>query len=390
MKVFLFGYVEIPTGMAPVKRTLCLAKGLVSAGVDVEVDVIHWFFQGGQRASFPPEGVIDGVSYRFVNGKKHYKNGLELRYDLKFRDRKGAAKYILKNAVEGDIVYIYSGNTPDIKELLKAAHRVKARTVLELVEIPYYNEDVKAKIKRWWYSAFTLPKFDGFSCISNELARYASAHSSKKAKIIKVPTLVEKRITVASPSEIHGPYIVHTGTMLEQKDGISVILKAFAKVKKDDSTGCELVFAGPQSNEKCEYIPLMKELGIYNDVQLVGMIKDPERLDSLQQHATMSIVYRYDNLQTRCGFSTKMGEILASGTPIITTPIGGQKDYLEDRKNAFIVEPGNVEQLSEAISYVLNNPEQSNAIALAGKELAETVFSPQFQGERLAQFFREL
>lgn len=390
MKIFLFGYFEMPTGMAPVKRTMCLAKGLVSAGMDVEVDVIHWFFQGGQRASFPPEGEHEGVKYRFVNGEKRYKNGIELRLDLKWRDRRGAVKYVLENAKQRDVVYIYSGNNGDIRALTKAAHKKGAKAVLELVEIPYYNEDWQARFHRWIQTTTLFPKLDGFTCISEELALFAHKHASKRAKILKVPSMVESRMSCQGKRELDFPYIIHTGTMIEQKDGISVILKAFALMKCDDKSGCKLVFAGPHSNEKCSFIPLMKELGIYEDVVLMGMIKDPQRLDALQQNAAMSIVYRYDNLQTRCGFSTKLCEMLASGVPLITTPVGGHSEYLEDKKNSFIVEPGNIGQLSDAIRYVLSNPEKSHAIALAGKELADTVFSPQFQGKMLAQFFREL
>jgi len=390
MKVFLFGYFEKPTGMAPVKRTLCLAKGLVAAGAEVEIDVIHWFFQGAQIVDFPAEGEEDGVKYCFVNGKKNYRNGIELRLDLKWRDRRGAVQYVLTHVNEGDVVYIYSGNSCDIQALAAAAHRRNAKAVLELVEIPYYGDDLKSRLFRWIQGRYLFPKLDGFTCISEELVKYARAHASKTALITKIPIMVEPRKTTLQGSGLSVPYIVHTGTMLERKDGISTILKAFAEAKKSDRSGCKLVFAGPHSNERCAFIPLMEKLGIREDVILAGMIKDAHRLCSLQQHAAMSIVYRYDNLQTRCGFSTKMGEILASGVPLITTPVGGQREYLENGKNAFVVEPGNVAQLAETIEYILTHHEQAKAVGAAGKELADEVFSPKCQGKRLSEFFIEM
>lgn len=387
MNVYLFGYFDIPPNMAPVRRSVCLVKGLVASGVDVELDIIHSVCK---EKPIPMKGEYDGFRYNFVNGEKHYSNGVQLRLDLKYRDLQGAVQYIKRNVVDGDIVYIYSGNSNDIKSLTDAAHKKNAKAVLELVEIPYYSNSISAKLKRWYQEKFVYPKLDGFSCISTALLDYAKCHASKTAKFINTPILVEANNQYVGEPEFEYPYIIHTGTMQERKDGISAILKAFSLIKKTDTTGCKLVFAGPQSTKNSSYVPMMKELGILDDVVLLGMIKDPRRLTTLQRYARMSIVYRFDNIQTRYGFSTKMGEVLMSGVPLITTPIGGQSDYLVDRQNAFLVEPGNVEQLADVIRYVLNHKEEASKIAQKGKQLADTVFSPQYQGERLSQYFRSL
>lgn len=387
MKIYFFGYFDVPPNMAPIRRSVCLVKGLIASGVDVELDVIH---SVSKIKSFPAKGEYDGFCYNFVNGVKRYSNGIQLRLDLKFRDLKNAVQYIKRNVEEGDIVYIYNGNSNDIICLTNAAHKRKAKVVLELVEIPYYSNSISAQLKRWFQVKFAYPKLDGFSCISTELLNYAKEYASKTAKFIKTPILVEANDQHVGEPEFKFPYIIHTGTMQERKDGISAILKAFSLVKKTDTTGCKLVFAGPQSTSDSPYIPLMKELGIFNDVLLLGMIKDTKRLTTLQRYARMSIVYRFDNIQTRYGFSTKMGEVLMSGVPLVTTPIGGQRDYLIDRQNAFIVEPGNIEQLASTVAFVLGNPVQANSIGLNGKNIAETVFNPYVQGTNLYNFFKDL
>lgn len=390
MKIFLFGYFNIPPSMAASKRTMCLAKGLQSAGADVEVDIVHWYFEGGQASSFPPIGVYEGVEYRFVNGEKHYTDNFSLRLDLKYRDNKGAARYILKNAKKGDIIYIYSGDTRTISMLTHAAHKIGCKAVQELVEIPYYSESLSAKYHRWIQEKFVFPKLDAISCISEGLMKYAKEHASKRTKFINVPIMVENNDRLIYTPIYDFPYIIHTGTMHEQKDGISIILKAFAQFKKSDNTGCKLVFAGPHSNEKCSYIPMMKELGIYDDVLLLGMIKDQDRLATLQRYAMMSIVYRFDNIQTRNGFSTKMGEVLMSGAPLITTPIGGHAAFLKNKQNAFIVEPGNVEELVNSIQFISSNPKEAKAVGDEGKNLALSVFNPEYQGKMLYNFFQNL
>lgn len=390
MKIFLFGYFNIPPSMAAGKRTMCLAKGLKNAGADIEIDVVHWYFEGGQVSSFPPIGEYEGIKYNFVNGEKRYSNGLSLRYDLKYGDNRGAARYIIDNAKQGDIIYVYSGDTHTIKKLICAAHRMGCKAVLELVEIPYYSESLSARYHRWIQEKYVLPKLDAISCISEGLMKYAKKHASKTTKFINIPIMVENNDSQIYDPIYDFPYIIHTGTMHEQKDGISIILKAFAQFKKTDKTGCKLVFAGPHSNEQCSYIPMMQELGIFDDILLLGMIKDKNRLATLQRFATMSIVYRFDNIQTRNGFSTKMGEVLMSGTPLVTTPIGGHINYLRDKEHAFFVQPGNVNELADTIGYIFCNSGKAHAIGKRGKELAETVFNPNYQGSQLYDFFQNL
>lgn len=46
------------------------------------------------------------------------------------------------------------------------------------------------------------------------------------------------------------------------------------------------------------------------------------------------------------------------GKPVIVTDPEGANDYIEDKKNGILVKPGEVGELRDAISYILENPEQ--------------------------------
>lgn len=389
MKVFIFINAPFPEGMASTKRVLCYAKGLKAVGVDVEVDVIHSFFSKEEDCRFPVKGDFEGVTYNYICGKLYPRSVLKRKLK-KVDDMLKLYSYAIEHVNSGDVIYCNFRRIESAYMLMMAAKKTGAKIVQELCEIPYINMKFKSRFKRWYYQTIQMRHFDGIVPISHSLDAYIHQHSPKMKTII-VPILVEddKQVKIGeNPYKM--PYIVHTGTMVENKDGISCILKAFAKVKESDVTGCKLVFAGPQSTESCSYIPQMKELGIRDDVILLGMIKDSKKLISLQQNASMSIVYRYDNMQARYGFSTKMGEVLITGKPLITTPIGGHKDYLIDKENALIVEPGNIQQLADTINYVLRNPQESKIIGDKGRELALNEFSAYKHGTRLKDFFETL
>ena len=104
----------------------------------------------------------------------------------------------------------------------------------------------------------------------------------------------------------------------------------------------------------------------------------------------MTIIYKSDNLQTRNCFPTKLGEMLISGIPVITTTVGDANLYLENGKNAFIIEPDDENSLVNYIKLLLDKPSLAKQIGEAGRSTAIKYFSPLYQGKRLSDFFNNL
>lgn len=390
MRVFLLFSGPFPQGLAGVQHVVCESLGLSKILEDFKLVLYLRTVNRDADDGLPEKGTYKGIKYEFINGKIMYSSTLRRRITSAFallRTFVWGIRHYHKN----DIVYCFEGLNPRLFLFMLSAKIKGAKFVREIVEIPYYNMFLSARYHRWFESTFLFPHYDGVVSISHPLNEFASKHVSKKAKLHIQPILVQDdEIVQFDKAPFNFPYIIHTGTMYEQKDGISFILKAFCEFKKTDTAGCKLVFAGPHSNENCSYLPMIKELGIDENVVMLGMINDRERLAYLQRFASMSIVYRFDNIQTRYGFSTKIGEFLMSGAPLITTNVGEQVYYLKDRENAFVVEPYDTHQLAKTMGYIMNHPEESRVIGLRGRKLAQDVFSPEYQGERLLEFFKKL
>lgn len=107
-------------------------------------------------------------------------------------------------------------------------------------------------------------------------------------------------------------------------------------------------------------------------MDLLGLVST-ERVASLQYFATMTIIYKSDNLQTRNCFPTKLGEMLISGIPVITTTVGDANLYLENKKNAFIFVPGEDEALVEYFKLILNNHCLAKQIGKMGKKSLRSI-----------------
>lgn len=389
MKVFIFINAPFPKGMASTRRVLCYAKGLAAAGVEAEIDIIHPFYAKESDTDFPSAGVFEGIPYNYLCGKVYPKSAIRRIIKKNISDMCSLYSFAIKNVKEGDIIYCNFRRIVSAYVLMLVAKRTGAKIVHELCEIPYINMKFKSRFKRWYYQTFQMQHFDGIVPISHTLDEYVHQHSPKTKTLI-VPILVEDDKNVAiGGNDYKVPYIVHTGTMLENKDGISYILKAFAKFKIHDTSACRLVFTGPQANEKCAYLPLMDELGIRQFIDLLGMVS-MEEVTTLQHHATLSIIYKSENLQTKYCFPTKLGEMLVSGVPVIATTVGEAVYYLKNGVNAYMVKPFDVEGLEKVISHVFSNREESNHIGKQGRELALVSFSPKKHGERMADFFETL
>ncbi len=396
MKIHFYTTNPFPVGMAATKRIQCYSQGLLYAGNSVCIHVCNRLFNTKRESGYPDCGEYKGIYYDYVSGQTKHTKKILRGLDWYFFDALRCFPHVMKNVQKGDIIFVYLYPMFTQIILLFATRLKGAKIVKETCEHPSALGDIHSiwhKFCRLIEYKFVMPYYDGFVTISRELDKFVYKYKSKTAKSIIVPILVDEDKNkrnwekIVPPYDV--PYIIHTGTMHEQKDSISKILYAFSRFRHETNTDCRLVFTGPHANEKCSFLPLIKQLGIEDSVDLLGLVST-ERIVSLQHFAAMAIIYKSDNLQTRNCFPTKLGEMLINGIPVITTTVGDANLYLENGKNAFIIEPDDEDKLVEYIKYILDNPEESEIIGNAGRLVAQRYFNLQYQGKRLSDFYESL
>lgn len=384
-----------PEGMAASKRVACYAKGLKSFGAIVDVVCTHRLIERQQDDSYPEKGIYESIPYSFSSGKYKSVNKLFRGLDWIVLDAFRACIYVLRNVNKDDAVLVYGYSIFMQLAIILAARKVGAKVIKETCEHPSSLVDMssaKEQILKWLEYRYIMPLYDGFIAISRSLENFCIRYKRRDAKVIIVPILVEDKNNIdfsdrCSPYQV--PYIIHTGTMLEQKDSISKILLAFSKFKRKTNSQCKLVFTGPQAMPDCTYIPMIKKLQIEKDVELLGFVSS-EEIQVLQHFAAFTIIYKSDNLQTRNCFPTKLGEMLIASVPVITTNVGDANFYLENAKNAYIVNDGDYDQLVHYMEVLINNKEKAIEIGREGRTVAITSFNPKEQGKRLLSFLNSL
>lgn len=113
-------------------------------------------------------------------------------------------------------------------------------------------------------------------------------------------------------------------------------------------------------------------------------------LIQLYTEATALLIPLRNTGQDKARFSHKIGEYLASSSPIITTNVGEISIYFENGKNIFTAEDYDVKHYANIMHEVASKPIKSKDVGLAGRRLGEVEFDYTRFSDKLLQFLNNL
>jgi glycosyltransferase involved in cell wall biosynthesis len=277
------------------------------------------------------------------------------------------------------------GKTKLLYELNEKPGTVYTSRLLELKPI----KALGLMLTRW-----AMRSFDGFVVISEPLREFISAQKRPDARIVKLPIIIDTRepfTEVTSEIPPH-PYIIHTGALSQQKDGIIDVFKAFAEVNARFNRKLHFYLAGSKDAPPGVWDEINKVIDdnqLKDNVHFLGMLFG-DKLKTLQKNCLFLVLPKPDNEQNRNNFPTKLGEYLAFSRPVITSKVGDMGLFMRDGETALIVEPGNVAQIRDAMWKLLGDPALAEKLGAAGRQVAEQEFDYTILGTRLAEFCNTL
>ena len=134
------------------------------------------------------------------------------------------------------------------------------------------------------------------------------------------------------------------------RKGIFEVLEAIAICKNRLHTNIEFHIGGNGEIDRMH--DTISRLGLQDTVIYDGWLGENEKKQLLEK----SDIFIHPSYFESFGISIL--EAIGHGIPVITTAVGGITDLVTDRFNGIVVEPGNVEQIAEAIIYLANHPEE--------------------------------
>lgn len=157
---------------------------------------------------------------------------------------------------------------------------------------------------------------------------------------------------------------------LTKKNGVIYPVLSFPPVL-EKFPNARIVFAG--TGEMFEEIKSKaKELGVENNITMLGAIDHKEMIEyyALSDVVLVPSIY---SAGVEEATSISALEAMGSGVPLIACAVGGLKEIIDHEKDGLLVAERNVEELSDAMIYLLENKEigQKLADAARAKIIAE-------------------
>lgn len=387
MKIAILLNEQYPVGMACTNRTHLYTKGLAELGNDVVILIPRPTEAPDNIRNSKVEGVYEGVKFKYAYEPVIRRSfiGRRIQNFLSFFN---SFKFLI--SFRPDVIMVVSNTFRYILLAKMASSLVSAKIVREKTEIPYYRlQELSGIHKLRTRMEFQL--FDGILVISEALKDFFMNDLVLKARIEEIPILIESNgiKNGVDVSQTIRPTLVYTGSLLNQKDGVLTIIKAFKKILRNHP-GVKLILTGDlqRSVDKEEIILLIEKLELKENVELTGYVSK-EKLNELTSTASALLLAKPENRQNRYNMATKTGEYLLTGRPAVISSVDPVCRYLKHHENACIVEPDDL-QMAEEIEFLLNNPEKADSIGKAGKDSVIKLFDYRKHARRINDFFAEL
>jgi len=168
-------------------------------------------------------------------------------------------------------------------------------------------------------------------------------------------------------SELINKNTICIGTVksLEEKYGISYLIRAFAQVKLQIEN-VELIVVGSGSMLH-ELVKLAENLNINNSITFVGKIENDGVVDYLHK-MDIFVVPSISDSET---FGVSAVEASACGLPVIASNIGGLPEVVINGKTGFLVKPKDIDDLTEKLLMLINDKPMRKIMGEKGRHYVE-------------------
>ena len=148
------------------------------------------------------------------------------------------------------------------------------------------------------------------------------------------------------------------------------ILDAFQQLKQNKSFDKPpyLIFIGNTASDDPEggaILAKLQESGADDpDVRFWVNVENNDQVIG----AMMAYADAFVHVSTKEGFGLVVTEAMWQGTPLIGSTAGGITQQVIDGKTGYVVDPLSVDQISNAMAHVLQNPDEATTLAKQGQE----------------------
>ncbi|MCF4102130.1 glycosyltransferase family 4 protein [Gillisia sp. M10.2A] len=283
---------------------------------------IVWFFSGGKKYDF----------YRALN--LHIASGDLENYFIEFQ-KEYKFDVVITHFMELCTSFYKQIKTHGNPQLIAVDHNPRP------IEGFTLKKQLKNKIKGFLYSRY-VNQFIGVSQYTAEsIITDFGHHLKRKTRVIY--NGVETNVYLKRIAENSAKFIV--ASHLRPSKGIQDLIKAVAEIPPALRHDLQIDIYG-EGPMKQELTQLVKCYKLEKNIIFKGSVSN---LYELYKHYSYLLHPTY----MEC-FSLSILESLASNVPVVTTPVGGNEEIIEDEVNGYIFPTKDIRALTQILSEILS------------------------------------
>ena len=151
--------------------------------------------------------------------------------------------------------------------------------------------------------------------------------------------------------------ILYTGRLAAEK-GVEFLLRAYGALRMARPTKLYILGTGPQ-------LPLLQKL--VQQYQLESTVALLPPVDDILPFLSGADIFVMPSRSE--GLSNSILEAMACGLPVIATRVAGNTDLIEDGVNGVLIEPGNVNHLTNVLTQLITDNEKAAALGLRARQM---------------------
>ena len=199
------------------------------------------------------------------------------------------------------------------------------------------------------------------------------------ANVRVLPNSVPLRGDWSDLQPVASQRVLYSGRINVRK-GTFDLLEAFARVASEfpDAT---LICAGDGEGE--QLLARATALGLQHRVSCPGWISASEMSSELSRASLFALPSHAE------GVPMALLEAMARGLPVITTPVGGIPEVVQNGRNGILVTPQDVDAIAQALRTLLGSASERGRLGTAARETIEQNFALPVTLDRLAAIYHE-
>lgn len=374
MRIAWFANIDFQEGNAANSRIRALAKGLKKNGNQVFLFFLSPTVFNSNGINKRSRGFYDGLYFNYLNGSVRRSPFLLRRIFNYLRAILVSSFVLIRKRKHFDIIFIYSPRLLFFGHIYLLARILNIPLIIEKTELEeklasgtFFQKLIRLtdRLDAGFYKYVCSHLFVISDRLKTHYQKYLPAD-----KITKIPIVVDTARFENIHSNNENYCVGYLGSFVS-KDGVNGIIKGF-KGAVDAIPNLKLKLIG-FNPFKIETNAELKKYNLNGEVEKSGQITY-EQVPQWLGKCDLLIMNRTNDAYSHYGFPTKLGEYLATGIPTICSKVGDIELYLEHKKNTWLIEPDNTEDLTSAIINRYQNYKQFNEIGENGRVIAKTVF----------------